>query len=90
MTVAQAVAEVAEVKALLRPYRDERTVLDHWENLVAGHDVRGKNAHDARLVAAMRRHGLTHILTFNFQDFVRFTEIKVLTPEDAVRSAPVI
>ena len=42
--------------------------------------VIGKNAHDARLVAAMRVHGVTHLLTFNDQDFARYTGITVLTP----------
>ena len=45
--------------------RDERAVFEHWHDLVSQHEVRGKNAHDARLVAAMRRHGLTHLLTNN-------------------------
>jgi hypothetical protein len=42
----------------------------------------GKNAHDARLVAAMRVHGLTHLLTFNAQDFRRYPGINVVTPGD--------
>lgn len=42
------------------------------------YSVSGKNAHDARLVAAMRVHGIDSILTFNAQDFVRYTEIRVL------------
>jgi predicted nucleic acid-binding protein len=43
--------------------------------------VRGKNAHDARLVAAMLVHGLTHVLTFNGKDFARFGEIAVIPPD---------
>lgn len=44
------------------------------------HAVSGKNAHDARLVAAMLAHGLTHLLTFNDADFQRFTGITTVTP----------
>ena len=33
------------------------------ESLVIQHNVSGKPAHDARLVTAMRAHGLTAILT---------------------------
>src|SRR4051812_2198474 len=40
---------------------DERGIFRLWANLVAVNQVRGKVAHDARLVAAMQRHGLTHL-----------------------------
>jgi predicted nucleic acid-binding protein len=40
----------------------------------------GKNAHDARIVAAMVVHGLTHLLSFNLADFTRFPGIAVLDP----------
>jgi predicted nucleic acid-binding protein len=58
--------------------RDERGVFSIWHELVRQHHVRGKNAHDARLVAAMRRHNLVHLLTFNASDFQRYSEITVL------------
>lgn len=32
----------------------------------------GVNVYDARLVAVMRVHELTHILTFNTKDFTRY------------------
>jgi hypothetical protein len=52
--------------------RDERGVFEPWLILVASTPCLGKEAHDARLVSAMQRHGLTHILTFNTGDFARF------------------
>ena len=61
--------------------RDERLIVDLWSALVTTHTVLGRNAHDARLVAAMQKHGLTHLLTFNADDFKRFPAITVLTPE---------
>ena len=42
--------------------------------------VVGKSAHDARLVAAMEPHGLTHLLTFNLADFRRYSNIQLLDP----------
>lgn len=60
--------------------RDEREIFDHWRDLVTARDVKGKNAHDARLVAAMLRHGISDLLTFNDSDFSRFPEIRVWTP----------
>lgn len=63
---------------------DERGIYAHWRTLVTQHDVKGKNAHDARLVAAMNRHGLTHLLTYNTADFQRYAGITVLSPADVL------
>jgi len=73
----QATAEVDALKRLfvLLP---ELPLQDTWERLVADYRVSGKNAHDARLVAAMVVHGIESILTFNTQDFLRYGEIRVL------------
>ena len=79
------VPHLANIKRFFPLLRDERTILEHWERLVSSHDVGGRKAHDARLVAAMQRHGLTHILTFNKDDFTRFPDITVLTPEEVLK-----
>ena len=55
-----------------------------WHDLVNRHEVKGKNAHDARIVAAMLRHGISHLLTFNAADFIRFAAIQVWTPSDII------
>jgi predicted nucleic acid-binding protein len=47
----------------------------------AAHNIAGKPAHDARLVAAMRAHGLTAILTFDPNVFARFPGIQVIVPQ---------
>ncbi len=60
---------------------DERGVFSNWLQLMRVHDVRGKVVHDSRLVAAMQRHGLTHLLTFNGEHFKRFTGITVIDHE---------
>jgi hypothetical protein len=45
------------------------------------HKVIGLNVHDARLVAAMLVHGVTHILTANVKDFVRYTSVTAISPD---------
>ncbi|MFV0444135.1 MAG: type II toxin-antitoxin system VapC family toxin [Planctomycetaceae bacterium] len=60
--------------------RDVRGVFDRWRSLVTAHQILGKTAHDARLVAAMLRHGMSHLLTFNFKDFTRYPGITALDP----------
>ena len=53
-----------------------------WQRLVVTHRVFGKKAHDTRLVAAMLVHGVEEIVTFNGDDFRRYSSIKVLHPLD--------
>jgi len=76
----QAAAELVRLQALFSLLPDTPAILPEWQRLVVAHQVSGKNAHDARLVAAMIVHGLTHILTFNIQDFTRYPGITVLDP----------
>lgn len=49
-----------------------------WQRLVVTHRVFGKKAHDTRLVAAMLVNGVEEIVTFNGDDFRRYSGIKVL------------
>jgi predicted nucleic acid-binding protein len=69
--------DLLEVFPLLR---DERTIFERWKKLVEDFQVSGKTAHDARLMAAMNRHSVETILTFNDRDFKRYDGIIVLTP----------
>jgi predicted nucleic acid-binding protein len=80
LTAPQAEAELARLEALFPLLADTSAILTEWRRLVVAYGVLGKNAHDARLVAAMLAHGLTHLLTFNVADFSRFPGITVLDP----------
>ncbi len=57
-------------------------VFAEWLDLVTKHAVHGKVAHDARYVAAMKLHGVTHLLTYNVSDFSRYPHIVALSPKD--------
>ena len=81
MTPIAVVQKIAEIKRLFLLLRDERAIFPEWERLMAEYQVRGKASHDARLVAAMIRHGLHNILTFNAPDFGRYAGIVVMTPD---------
>ena len=74
---------IDELLTIFRLYRDERGVFDEWRALVARFPIVGKSAHDARIVAAMKRHGLSILLTFNVGDFTRYeADIEVLNPRE--------
>ena len=82
LTVAQAEQELIKLKVLFTILPDTVDIFLEWEQLVIKHQVLGKQAHDARLVAAMSVHNLTNLLTFNDGDFKRFTEINVVNPQN--------
>lgn len=80
LTPAQADRVVARVERSVFRLPDSDDIYPEWRRLVVTHGVSGKKTHDARLVAAMTVHGITHILTFNADDFVRYPGINVLHP----------
>ena len=63
---------------------DTDTVRRHWRQLVVAHQVQGVQVHDARLVASMLAHNVTHLLTFNTADFRRYGQIVAAHPRDVV------
>ncbi len=86
-TPAQCVAEIAALKTYYPLSLDLPTLYAEWESLVGAHACTGKPAHDARYVAAMNTHGVTHILTFNGKDFARYPHITALDPHAVVAPA---
>ncbi len=57
-----------------------------WLNLVRRYRVRGKEVHDARLVAFATAHNIPVIVTLNPSDFQRYSEVSVLTPRQMLDS----
>lgn len=53
-----------------------------WRRLIMAHSVQGVLIHDTRIVSVMNLHGITHILTFDKDDFKRFPNITALSPLD--------
>lgn len=59
-------------------------ILDRWLDIVRRYEVRGKQVHDARLVALASAYGIPQILTLNPQDFARYNEVTAILPEDVL------
>ena len=79
-TAAQADLDLARLTGPFTLLSEIPAIYSEWRQLVTTHNILGKNAHDAHLVAAMLVHGVSNLLTFNDQDFARFTSISVWTP----------
>jgi predicted nucleic acid-binding protein len=82
MTVENAAGELASMKRVFTLLAETASVYQEWERLVLEHQVSGKNSHDAHIVAAMNIYGITRILTFNVQDFARYSGISAVNPAD--------
>lgn len=82
-------AEVSRLESLFTILLDETGIYREWRQLVVQHGVKGVKVHDARMVAAMKVHGVSHLVTFNDRDFKRYQDITVLTPAEVVQTYPI-
>ena len=87
MTTAAVAGELARIKSMFVLLPENAAIYPVWESLVVRHQVSGKPAHDARLVAAMQVHGITDILTFDKSGFSRYPGIEVVHPAEVIATA---
>lgn len=81
LTIADTAAHIKTFQQAFMLLSDTPDIFSEWQRLVELHKVKGRQAHDARLVAAMIVNGVSHLLTFNDADFKRYGEITVINPQ---------
>lgn len=81
LRMAEVLHEVEEIEQLLSFLPDSPAVYGEWKRLVSLNNVRGVRVHDAHLVASMKAHHVSRILTFDPDDFSGFSGIEVLDPK---------
>lgn len=74
-TVDQVLAQVEALLPSLTVLDEPLAAADLLRTLVQRYQVRGKNIHDANIVAVMLTHGVYRLVTYNQADFRRFDEI---------------
>ncbi len=79
-------AELAKAQNIFELIDETPSVLTQWRGLVTQQNVLGKSAHDAHVVAAMIVHGISTILTFNKADFLRYSTVNAITPDEVLAS----
>ncbi|NEP60599.1 MAG: PIN domain-containing protein [Symploca sp. SIO2G7] len=87
LSIDEASQAIEKIKRTFVLYPDNPGILTEWESIVIKHQVKGKQVHDARLVAAMITHKIGHLLTFNIDDFKRFSEIISVHPQSVASQA---
>lgn len=88
LSISDAETELARLKSLFSFLPDTPAVCFQWERLIVQHAVRGRDSHDTRIVAAMNVHGVSHLLTFNKDDFKRYTNIVAVSLTEVMAAQP--
>lgn len=79
MTLADALANVRAFRARTRLLAEDGKVADRLLTLLDDVSCRGKQIHDANVVATMLVHGIDTIVTINLVDFTRFeTQVRLV------------
>lgn len=80
-TIEAAQAEVARLEGFFEIISENVDTYAAWKVLAVATQVRGAQAHDARLASIMKVYGIPRILTFNVDDFARFSGIEAVHPD---------
>lgn len=79
-SVDEARTQFTRLEGFFSMLAESTEVYTEWKRLVVEQAVQGVKAHDARIVAAMNVYGVSRIVTFNSEDFVRYG-VQIFTPE---------
>ena len=82
LSIAETDEHLRAIERTVTVLSDNEQIYRVWRVLVVLHQLSGVQVHDARLAAAMQVHGITHILTLNQPDFLRYTSISVVHPQN--------
>jgi predicted nucleic acid-binding protein len=80
LSIAETERRLTRLDSMLSLMVELPSIITIWRQLVFNHSVRGRQVHDAKLVALMMAHGIDTILTFNGSDFSRFPGITAIDP----------
>ena len=80
MSPEEVLQEVANIEKSLTLLPDIPAIYGAWKQIVAAHKVQGVKVYDARLVAIMSVYAVQSLLTFNADDFERFSKIRAIHP----------
>jgi predicted nucleic acid-binding protein len=81
LTTAETDRRVRLIERVFTVLEETPAVYPEWRRLVVVNSVIGVQVHDARIVAVMNVHGITHVLTLNGADFSRYAGITCLAPD---------
>jgi len=81
LTTAETDRRVRLIERVFTILEETPAVYLEWRRLVVNYSVVGVQVHDARIVAVMNLHAVTHVLTLNSPDFSRYAGIMCVAPD---------
>jgi predicted nucleic acid-binding protein len=87
LSIAETALHLAAIEGVMTYLPDTEQVCSIWRSLVIANNVRGVQVHDAHLAATMLAHGVTHILTLNQADFLRYAGLQAVHPSQLLSQA---
>jgi predicted nucleic acid-binding protein len=84
LTPSEADKKTSRLESLLTILPDIPAVYTEWRRLLVTYSASGVGVYDVRLVACMIVYHVKDIVTFNTEDFLRYSDIRVLHPTDIV------
>jgi predicted nucleic acid-binding protein len=82
LTTAETDRRVRLIERVFAVLEETAAVYPEWRRLVVNYSVAGVQVHDARIVAVMNVHAVTHVLTLNGADFSRYAGITSVSPDE--------
>jgi predicted nucleic acid-binding protein len=80
LKIEQVIAQIETIRSLFQVADDTREVTTQLLALLKTHPTRGKQIHDANVVATMLVYGIDTLLTMNIEDMRRFEDKIKLIP----------
>ena len=80
LSIEETTRRVRLLERLVEVLNEPDSSYRHWKALVIQHAVRGRQAHDARIVAVMKAYRIKRLVTLNGADFSRYGEIVAVSP----------
>jgi predicted nucleic acid-binding protein len=75
-------AYIGDLRAMFTCLLEPPDMADRWTVVADEYSVIGRQVHDARIVALMYAHRISHVITMNADDFSRYADITPLTPQE--------
>jgi len=83
-SVSKTRSRIEAIERLCRMLPETPATFAEWKRLVQSYSIVGVSVHDARIVAQMQVWQVPALLTFNSNDFRRYSQLIVRTPAELV------
>jgi predicted nucleic acid-binding protein len=78
--------EINQILSQFSLLEETSDIFPLWFQLVTDYNIKGKRTHDIRLLAVMIANNITHLLTFNPDDFIPLPNTTIVHPQDFINS----